>query len=220
LYGYEARNMRMPETIARLRETAGKLNSKTGKILGVLLVSMLMATASASIFATFYGDTTATVRAADVQLVAGSDNVGGTTYPTASVSVSSTSDYASIAISVFASATNSPQPATYFTDLLQITNSGTADHSVASVLISGITDADAILGKIVVYYCSSQTDDPANNNVDYFEITDTTGGNVLLTAGSQTLAASATHYIEVVAYAADTATAGQAVTFDIAIQWA
>lgn len=208
----------MPEMIARIRERTAKLNSKTGKILGVLLLSMLMATASASVFVNYYGDATATVGTPDVQLVAGSDT-GGTGYPSATVTVAATYDYATIAISMFASATNTPQPATYYTDLLQIDNPSATARTVNSVTISGITDgAPTALGKIVVYYCTSQTDDPANNNVGSFEITSTTGGEVL--SSGQALAASATHYIEVVAYAASGATLLDTVTFDIAIQWA
>jgi hypothetical protein len=209
--------MGLSEMIARMRERTGRLNSKTGKILGVLLLSMLMATASASVFVTYYGDATATVQTPDVQLVAGTDH-GGSGYPSASVVVSATDDYAAIGISLFASATNTPQPATYFTDLLNIDNPSATARTVNSVTISNIVDTNSILGSIVVYYCTSQTDDPANNNVGSFAITSTTGGEVL--GSSQALGAGVTHYIEVVAYAADTATTGQAVTFDIAIEWA
>jgi len=210
--------MGLSEMIARMRERTSRLNSKTGKILGVLLLSMLMATASASVFVNYYGDATATVRTPDVQLVAGSDHSALTTYPSASVVVAATYDYAAIGISLFASATNTPQPATYFTDLLQIYNSAaTTSRTVNSVNISNIVD-NSVLGSIVVYYCTSQTDDPANNNVGSYAITSTTSGEVL-TVG-QTIAAGATHYIEVVAYAASGATLGNTVTFDIAIQWA
>ncbi len=203
--------------IARMRERTSRLNSKTGKILGVLLLSMLMATASASVFVNYYGDATATVRTPDVQLVAGSDS-GGSGYPSATVTVASTYDYAAIAIDMFPSVTNTPQPATYYTDLLQIDNPSATARTVNSVTISNIVDTNSVLGKIVVYYCTSQTDDPASSNVGSFEITSTTGGSVL--GSSQALGAGATHYIEVVAYAISTATTGQAVTFDIAIQWA
>jgi hypothetical protein len=202
--------------IARMRERTSRLNSKTGKILGVLLLSMLMATASASVFVNYYGDATATVRTPDVQLVAGSDH-GGSGYPSASVVVAATYDYAAIGISLFASATNTPQPATYFTDLLNIDNPSATARTVNSVTISNIVDTNSILGSIVVYYCTSQTDDPATDAVGSFAITSTTGGEVL--GSSQALGAGATHYIEVIAYAADTATVGQSVTFDIAIQW-
>lgn len=180
-------------------------------------MSMLMATASASVFVNYYGDATATVGTPDVQLVAGTDH-GGSGYPSASVVVAATYDYAAIGISIFASATNTPQPATYFTDLLNIDNPSATARTVNSVTISNIVDTNSVLGSIVVYYCTSQTDDPANNNVGSFAITSTTGGEVL--AAGQALAASGTHYIEVVAYAASTATAGQTVTFDIAIEWA
>ncbi|UCE81059.1 MAG: hypothetical protein JSV94_01090 [Methanobacteriota archaeon] len=209
--------MKLLDTIARLQEKAGKLNSKTGRILGVLILCMLMASASATVFVNYYGDATATVRTPDIQLVAGSDS-GGSGYPSATVTVASTFDSASIAIDMFPSVTSSPQPATYYTDLLQIDNPSATARTINSVTISGITDTNSVLGNITVYYCTSQTDDPASSNVGVFYITSTTGGSVL--GSSQAIGAGATHYIEVVAYATSTATSGQSVTFDIAIQWA
>lgn len=202
--------------VGLLRAKSGKLNSRVGKITAVMVLAVLMAAASASVFAMYYGNATATVRAPDIQLIAGPDS-GGSAYPGATVSVASTKDFATIAISMFASAPNTPQPATYFTNLLQVKNVGTSGHTINQITISGITDANSALGKIVVYYCTAQTDDPATNSVGHFDITSTAGGT--LSGGSQTIAASGTGYIEIVAYAASGAVAGNAVTFAIGIQW-
>lgn len=209
--------MKLDEIRTRVRERMGKLNSKTGKIAAILMLAMFMATASASVFVTYYGHGTATAQTPDVQLAAGADNIGGTKYPTGTVTISSTMDYADVGISFFASETQTPQPATYFTDLLQIDNVGTVSHNITQVAISGIVDADTILGQITVYFCTSQTNDPANNNVGHFDITSTTGGNVL--GATQEIAAGSTVYLEIVAYANATATTGQSVTFDMAVQW-
>jgi len=76
-------------------------HSKFGKLIPVLLIAGMMTTASATVFTYYYGATTATVQTADVQLVAGSDNVGGTVYPTATVTVAGTKDSATIGISFF-----------------------------------------------------------------------------------------------------------------------
>jgi hypothetical protein len=191
---------------------------KLTKIIPLVVIAAMMATASASVFTQYYGSTTATVQAADIQLIAGADNLGGTVYPTASVSIATTKDFATIGISLFPSATNTPQAGTYFTDLLEIkNNAASASHTISQVSISNIVDSDSALGKITVYYCTSQTNDPANNNVGSFSITSTTGGNVL--SSGQSIAHGVYHYIEIVAYAKSTASAAQAITFSLAIQW-
>jgi len=198
------------------RAGIGKLNTRTGKVAALLVLAVLMAAASASVFVMYYGNATATVRAPDVTLVAGSDT-GGSTYPSTTVTVAATKDFATIGMSWFPSATNSPQPATYFSDLLQVKNVGTSGHTISQITISGITDTNSALGKIVIYYCTSQTNDPASSNVGHFDITTTTGGTLL--SSGQAIAASGTHYIEIVAYAASGAVAPNAVTFAIGIQW-
>lgn len=208
--------IRTDEIKAKLRERLGKMNSKSGKIIAMLLLAMFMATASASVFATYYGHGTATVRAADLQLLPGSDNSAGTTYPSANVTVSN-NNYATVAINIFASAVHTPQPAAYFTDLLQIKNNGAGQHNITQIVISGITDSNSILGNITVYFCTSQTNDPASSHAGVFYMTTTSGGNVL--SSTQAIAAGATAYIEIVAFAKSTATAGQSVSFDMAIQW-
>lgn len=202
---------------ALTRACARKLNSKTGKVTVLLVLAVLMAAASASVFVKYYGNATATVRGNDVQLAAGADATGGAVYPAASVTIASTKDFATVGISMFASATNTPQPSTYFTDLVDVKNVGASGHTISVISISSITDANSALGKITVYYCTTQTNDPASSNVGHYDITSTTGGNVF--SGSQAIAASGTHYIEIVAYAASTAVAGNAITFVIGIQW-
>jgi len=198
---------------------AALLHSKVGKLIPILLITAMMTTASASVFTYYYGNTTATVRASDMQLIAGADNLGGSTYPTATVTVSSTNDFATMGISLFKSATNTPQPATYFTDLLEVkNNAGSASHTVKLVSISGITATrGADFGSITVYYCASQTDNPAGSNLGSFAITSTTGGNVF--SGTDTITAGTTHYIEIVAYAGTGATTGDTITFTVNIQW-
>ncbi len=77
------------------------LHSKFGKLLPVLLIAGLTATASATVFVMYYGGATATVRSPDVALVAGTDASGScSTYPCATVSVASTKDFATVGISL------------------------------------------------------------------------------------------------------------------------
>ena len=197
-------------------------HSKYGKLLPVLLLAGMMITASATVFELYYANTTATVRASDVVLVAGPDaSASCAKYPCATVSLSSTNDYATINLSFEASATNNPQPATYYTNLLQVHNGGTAAHTVMAVSVNTIAQTGTDLGSITIYYCTAQTDSPATSaNCASFTFTSTTGGslsgNSILPA---TLAASGTHYIEIVATAATTAAVGDKVTFIVQIQW-
>ena len=201
----------------------GLLHSKFGKILPVLLIAGLTATASATVFVMYYGNATATVQTADVSLVAGADAPGSScsAYPCASATIASTGDFATIGISLYASATNSPQPATYYTNLLQVHNgAASASHTINSVAISGITGASN-LGSIAIYYCSIQTNTPAtSSSCASFAITSSTGGslsgNSILPA---TLAHGANGYIEAIASAASNASVSSTVTFAIAISW-
>jgi hypothetical protein len=196
------------------------LNTRLAKILPVLLIAGLMATASASVFTQYYGSTTATVRTPDIQLASGPDSTGGSTYPSATVTVSSTSDFATVAISLFPSATNNPQPATYYTNLVQIKNMGAGAHTISQISISGISSTRAgDFGNVTVYYETAQTDVPTTANAaGFLKVTGTTGGNVF--SGSQSIAASGTHYLEIVGYAGATAVAGDTITFTLNIKWA
>jgi hypothetical protein len=210
--------------LGELRNIFGFLfHSRLGKFLPVLIVAALIASASAAVFVMYYGAATATVRNPDVSLVAGPDaSASCSDYPCATVSVSSNS-FATVGISLFASATNSPQPSTYFTNLLQVHNSGsTASHTINSISISNIAQSGSDFGSISVYYCSTQTNSPeTSSNCASLTFTSTSGGGSL--SGNnilpQTLTAGSTGYIEIVGYAATTASAGDTVTFQIAMSW-
>ena len=204
-------------------------HSKTGKILPVLLIALLIGLASSTVYTYYIVNNTATVRTPDVRLVAGSDSVTTcSTYPCASVSVASTYDYATVAFSLFPSVTNTPQPATYYSNLTTIQNKGTAAHSISSVKISGFTGG-AYLGTITVYYCTAQTEfnpdgtlvTPTNCVGSYAITSSSTGYQVISGTFPVSLAAGSSHkgYIEVAAYGLSTATAGSAITFNINIQW-
>jgi len=196
------------------------LHSRWGKLLPVLLIAGLTATASATVFVMYYGSATATVRTPDVRLVAGTDSTCSSTYPSACVSIASTYDFATVGISFFPSVTNTPQPASYFTNITTIRNYGTVVHTINSIAISNIGGTTADLGSITVYYCASSSgSSPPSASCASFAITSTTGGSLSGSSLPATLAASTTGYIEVVAYAASGATASSSVTFQISISW-
>ena len=204
-------------------------HSKTGKILPVLLIALLIGTASSTVYTYYILNNTGTVRTADVRLVAGTDASGScTAYPCATVAVASTNDFATVGFSLFPSATNTPQPATYYSNLTTIQNKGSTAHSISSIKISGFTGV-ANLGSITVYYCTTQTEfnpdgtlvTPANCARSYAIISSSTGTQTLTGSFPISLAAGSANkgYIEVAAYALGTATAGSAITFQVSIQW-
>ena len=204
-------------------------HEKWGKVLLLVFLAAMVATAAASVSVFYYSNGTATVQTPDVQLVAGSDiSASCASYPCASGSVLSTHDVMTASLSFFAAATsNSPVPATYYSNFAQVVNTAaTGSHSIKSVQIINVAGTTADLGSITVYYCTVQTEFTAtgalvtpSNCVGSFSITSSAGGSVSGTF-PVTIGHGATQYIEVAAYAASTATAGTSVTFQIAVQWA
>lgn len=193
--------------------------SKAKKLLPLIVLASIIGLASAAVFTMYYASFTATVKTPDIQLAAGPDSTASpTSYPAATVTVASTYDYATVAFSIFPSATNTPQPATYYTNLLQIKNVGTASHTINSITISGITGASN-LGNITIYYYATQTDNPDTSTAaNYITLTSSSTGSYTLVT-SQTIAASATNYIEIVGYADSSASSGSTVSFNVAISW-
>lgn len=197
---------------------------RAGVALAVALLAVTAA-ASATVYEYFYANSTATVRSPDVTLAAGTDSSAScTVYPCASVSVSGTSDTATVTLSLFkADSTFTPPPSTYYTNLLQV-KSATNSHSILSVSITNIASTVAgDFGKVVVDYCTTQCTFDSNGNlltgtlVGSYAMTSTTSGTI--SGFPQAIAASGTHYIEVVAYAGSGGTAGDTISFKVAVQW-
>jgi hypothetical protein len=198
---------------------ANLLKGKTKKLLPIVVMSLLVGLVSAAVFTMYYANFTATAKTPDVRLIAGLDNGATTAPPMATVSVASTYDFATIGFTMFPSASNTPQPQTYYTDLLNITNVGATNHTINSITLSSITGA-ANLGSITIYYYATQTDDPVGGSpVGSVTLTSSSTGSYTLIT-NQGLAAGATNYIEIVAYAASTATPDTStVTFTTSINW-
>jgi hypothetical protein len=171
------------------------VRSKTIKLLPIVLIAILIGMVSAAVLTAYYANFTATVKTPDVRLVAGPDStVSPTVYPAASVTVASTYDSAAVAFSLFPSATNTPQPATYYTNLLQVTNAGATSHSINSITISGITGASN-LGSITIYYYATQTETPQTGSpVGSVTLTSSSTGTINLLSSSNAIAAGATNY--------------------------
>jgi hypothetical protein len=208
------------------RKFKALFNSKAGKLLPVLLIALLVGSASSTVYVYYIANTTATPQTAKVVLRPGGDlSSSCSTYPCASYTAPSTSDYEAVTLSFFPSATSAVQPATYYTNFTTIQNhEATASHTLNKVEIYNIGGATAAnLGKITVYYCTIQTDfnpdgslvTPGNCPGSYSIVAGSSGTQVLVSGAS--LAAGAKGYIEVAAYAATPI--GGSVTFDIAFQW-
>lgn len=201
--------------------------SRIGKILTILLIVAMMAVATASVYVFYYASPTATIQGSDVTLAAGTDASGScTVYPCATVSISSTSDTATVSMSMFkADSTFTPPPSSYYSDIIRV-NDATNTHSIKAVTIFAISRTSANdFGKIIVYYCTTQTDfNPdgtlvtPSNCVGSFSITSTSGGSVSGTF-PVSITAGSTHYIELVAYAGSSGSASDTITFKIAIEW-
>jgi hypothetical protein len=188
-------------------------------LLPLFVVSaILIGIASAATITMHSAQSTDIVRTQDVYLAAGPDSTADpTTYPAATVVVAPTNDSASIAFSVFPSAASTPQPATYYTNLLQIVNTGNTSHTINSIKISNITGASN-LGNITIYYYATQTDNPQKGSpIGFASLTNTSIGTINLIS-AYTIAADSTNYIEIVGYASPNATVGSTISFTLEIQ--
>lgn len=187
-------------------------------LLALVAISVLAGSATAAVFATLYTTSTATIKTPDIQLAAGPDSNTSTSFPAATVTVASTYDYASLSFSIFPSATNTPQPATYYTNLLHIKNLGIANHTLNTITISGITGATN-LGSLTVYLYATQTDSPQSGTpLGSVTLTSTSTGTITL-ASNQLITTGSTLYVEVVGYASPSASAGSTVGFQTSINW-
>jgi hypothetical protein len=191
-------------------------------LLPLFALFLIIGISSAAVFTMFYTTNTATVKSTDVQLAAGTDSTASPTeYPAATVTVAATKDFATVAFSLFPSASNTPQPQTFYTDLLHIVNNSTNSHTIKSISISSITGASN-LGNVTIYYYAAQTDTPDTGTpIASISLTSSSTGTISLFSGTQTLPPTTNNinYIEIEGHASATAATGSTVTFTLSIQW-
>lgn len=199
--------------------------------LKVLLVVLILGSASgaaALTYSYYYANSTATVRTPDVTLAAGTDASGScSAYPCSTVNVPATGDTATVSLSFFPANTGaSPVPASYYSNLVQIKNSGSGAHTITGISVFSFGGTLSAVGQVTVYYCTTQTEFSVSGSLSgcqgsySFDSSVTTGTVGTAFTGSQSIGAGATQYIEIKAYASSTATAGQSVTFEVAVEWA
>jgi hypothetical protein len=188
-------------------------------LLALIALFAIMGVAAAAVFTMFYTSNTATVKSPDVQLAAGSDSSGSSVYPSASVNVASTHDSATVAFTLFPSEACTPQPKTYYSDLLRISNVGSSSHTISSITITSLSGASN-LGSLTIYYYASQTNDPENGSpLGSATLTSGSSAPITIFSGSHSLAASTTNYIEIAGYADSGATIDSTISFAISIYW-
>lgn len=210
--------------MASVKTTAKRLyGSKAGKILSVLIIAALVASASASVFVNYYGSAAATARQNDLELIAGTDSATcGTSAPCINVAAPSPYDYATIGMQLGVDSAHSPQPATYFTNATTIQNHGSAARTLESITISGITSTNAAdFGNITIFYCATQTNSPSTTScTGRFGVTSTTGGSVTNLPVTLNPGSANKGYLEIVGYFGAGATLGDTIAFNVQIQWA
>jgi len=201
----------------------------TGSLAAILLLCAAVV-ASAAIYDLFFLNSTATIRAPDVTLAAGSDSsscpVG--VYPCATVAISGTSDTATVSLTLFKAdaATYSPPPSTYYTNLIKVDDANNP-HSILSVSVASIASSSpSDFGSVTVYYCTTQCTFNSlgavsgGTQVGILTFTSSSGTGPLAGTWPQGISVSGVHYIEVVAYAGSGANAGtDTISFSVAVQW-
>ena len=138
-----------------------------------------------------------------------------TAFPCGQVLVQGSGE-ARVAMSLGIEAVEDHQAETYYTDLLQVSNPSNATVTVLSVAVSGISyTRTGDLGKISVFYCQVQSNDPGGRCPSSFTISNGTGGEVF--QGSDVLASGSSAYIEFSGFAGPAAQAGDSVSFRIQV---
>ncbi|MDE1854238.1 MAG: hypothetical protein KGI38_10915 [Thaumarchaeota archaeon] len=136
-------------------------------------------------------------------------------FPCASVMISG-NGRAGIALSLGEESVESPQPATYYTDLLRLTNPTSSAVSVTAVLLTGLTEArPGDIGRISVFYCLNQTDAPSGSCLGSYS-TDSQGGGTIF-SGADSIPPGATRYIELVGFAGPNAQPGDSISFALQV---
>jgi hypothetical protein len=199
------------------RIQSAKSAKQTGNLIqystvaALIVLAVVFSTVSASPIAINQQNTPA------IKLEAGTDSSNSTSYPCAHVNIQN-ENRAIITFSLFPSEENTPQPATYYTDLLKIENYGTANATINSVMVSGITGASN-LGEITIYLFAEQTNNPETETaIGSATLTNQSNLTINLLTQPYTLTPSATIHVEIVGYAAADATVDSTIGFTLSAQ--
>ena len=151
-----------------------------------------------------------------ISLVAGPDS-SATCASSPCGSVSVTADGRPlISLSLGKAAPRNPQPETYFTNLLLVTNPSGQAVTVHSISVTAVTEErPGDIGSISVFYCAAQTDSPPGGCEGTFTIVGASGGPVY--SGGDTIPPGGVRYLEFAGFAGPGAQVGDAVSFMIQV---
>jgi hypothetical protein len=187
-------------------------------LVSLIVVSLLACTAAGG-FSGFLGQNVSVTSMHDVHLIAGSDCQSNPCCPSTVIKASDKFECASFNINLYPSKFNDPQPATYFTDLLEIVNVGQVSHKIQGITVSVISGSSN-LGTLKIYYLENQTDDLKNAiSIATCTLGNDTSGAISLINSSHEIASGSLEYIEIAAYAAPNAEPNANVTFMLCLRW-
>lgn len=165
--------------------------------------------------------TTPNLQTKGVWIVAGPDCVNNSnTYPSATVSVSASNDYAAVHLSLFPATCENIQPITCYTDLIRIENRDSICHTIKRLTVTDLTGADN-LGEITIYYLQNQTDDPASSIViGSATINQDSYAPIIVYSGNPNhqIPIGGIEYIEIIGYASSNARAEATISFNINLE--
>ena len=149
-------------------------------------------------------------------LVPGADAYSGcTSNPCATVSPSD-SGGVRISMSIGMESEDAQQPATYYTDLVMITNPTDNTISLTSVELTGLSEARAgDIGGLTVFYCEVQTNTPQSGCSGSFIATTTAGGTAF--RGTDPIPPEGVRYHEFEGFAGPGSHPGDAISFEIEV---
>lgn len=99
-------------------------------------------------------------------------------YPCATFETRS-KNYFEVSLSLFRSQIESPQPQTYYTDLVRIENRGNTSQQVNSIFVQ-LTSGASSLGALTIFYCSLPSKDPyIDSNCASFTVNSTVNSGYL-----------------------------------------
>lgn len=183
-------------------------------ISGILIASLLVVAAGAA--AQAVGPLSPSSRASGLAFAPGPDSDSAcSSNPCGSVSVLA-SGQAHVSLSLGIESAGHAQAATYYTDLLELRNSGGSSLPVTSVKVTGVTSSSASdFGQISVYYCSSDTETPGADCQGSITISANSGG--ALYGGADFIPAGGVRFIEFVGFAGPSAHAGDTISFTLEV---
>lgn len=142
------------------RKKRMKVFGITIPIFFIMWIALMVSSASAAKFPLSFSSTD-NLSIGNLSIMPGNDTTTTSVclaYPCASLE-SRSKNYVEISLSLFSSQIESPQPQTFYTDLVRIVNSGNTSQKVDSIFVQ-VTSGTSSLGALTVFYCSMPSKDP------------------------------------------------------------